>query len=304
MTETQLLDDVPEFLSIESMFKAIPAEESGKRFIYFEASNEKVDQQNERVMAKALEESADHYKKFGNVDIDHYSLIGKPNPRTGYVGIPNAELYEIGRPTEVRIEARRTFVKAQLYSGDTDLAKNANMVWDSMTSLNPPARWYPSVGGAVLAKSVQIDPETKNKIAVVEKVRWTNVALSRTPVNQNLPTAQVVPFGALAKCWGPAGLMLSKALEAGTSTNVATLTGGAALGTQSLDMGRRIKNYEEFRDELIKADKAGRIDPNAGLEGVISYSSRHFGLPLDEASEYTARFVRDLQHGLKQRSKS
>ena len=304
MNETQLLDEVPDFLCIESMFKAIPAEESGQRFIYFEASNEKVDQQNERVMAKALEESADHYKKFGNVDIDHYSLIGKPNPRTGYVGIPNAELYEIGRPVQVRIEARRTFVKAQLYSGDTDLAKNANMVWDSMTNLNPPARWYPSVGGAVLAKSVQIDPDTKNKIAVVEKVRWTNVALSRTPVNQNLPTAQTVPFGALAKCWGPAGLMLSKALEAGTSTNVATLTGGAALSMQSLDAGRRIKNYEEFRDALIKADKEGRIDPQSGLEGVISYSSQHFGLPLDEASEYTARFVRDLQHGLKQRSKS
>jgi hypothetical protein len=302
MDDTQLLADIPDFLKIESMFKAIPAEEGGDRFIYFEASNEKVDQQNERVMAKALEDSADHYLKFGNVDLDHYSLLGKPNPRTGYVGLPNHELYEIGRPTQVRIEGRRTFVKSQLYSGDTDLAKNANMVWDSMTNLNPPARWYPSVGGAVLAKSVQIDPETKNKIGVVEKVRWTNVALSRTPVNQNLPTAQTIPFDALAKCWGASGLDFAKALEAGYGTDSASLTGGAALGKQSLDTGKPA-NYFDFRDRLAGDMRSGLLaKPNA--RDIVKHCARHFGLSLDEAAEYTERFMRDLKVGLNKRSKS
>ena len=301
MEDTQLLADIPEFLTIESMFKAIPAEEGGDRFIYFEASNEKLDQQNERVLAKALEDSAQHYLKFGNVDLDHYSLLGKPNPAKGWVGLPNPEQYEIGRPTDVRFEGRRTFVKAQLFSGDSALAKNANMVWESMTALTPPAHWFPSVGGAVLEKSVQIDPETKNKIAVVGKVRWTNVALSRTPVNQNLPTAQTIPFGALAKCWGASGLMFAKALEAGYGTNVANLTGGAALGMQSLD--RKPANYFDFRDRLA-GDLRGKSLKNPGASDIVKHCAQHFGLSLDEAAEYTERFMRDLKAGLNKRSKS
>lgn len=301
MEDTQLLADIPEFLTIESMFKAIPAEEGGDRFIYFEASNEKLDQQNERVMAKALEDSAEHYLKFGNVDLDHYSLLGKPNPAKGWIGLPNPEQYELGRPVDVRIEGKRTFVKAKLFRGDSDLAKNANMVWSSMTEIDPPKRWYPSVGGAVLAKSVQIDPETKNKIAVVEKVRWTNVALSRTPVNQNLPTAQTIPFGALAKCWGASGLMFAKALEAGYGTDVAHLTGGAALGMQSLD--RKPANYFDFRDRLA-GDLRGKSLKNPGASDIVKHCAQNFGLSLDEAAEYTERFMRDLKAGLNKRSKS
>ena len=301
MNEAQLLAEVPDFLSIESMFKAVPAEEAGERFIYFEASNEKVDQQNEKVMAKALEESADHYLKFGNVDIDHYTLLGKPNPARGYAGIPNPELYEIGRPVDVRIEGRRTFVKAQLYKGDNDLAANANMVWDSMTVLSPPRRWYPSVGGAVLAKSVQIDPETKNKVAVIEKVRWSNVALSRTPVNQNLPMAQTVPFGALAKCWTGTGLMLSKALEASYATDAAGKTGGAALGMQSLDGA---SSYFDFRDKLAGAMRKGEVGKNPGVHDLVKYAVKNFGMSLDEAAEMVERFTRDLKMGLNKRSKA
>lgn len=300
MNEAQLLADIPEFLSIESMFKATPAEESGRRFIYFEASNEKLDQQNEKVMAKALEESASHYTKFGNIDLDHYSLLGKPNPAKGYVGLPNPELYEIGRPVEVRVDGRRTFVKGELYQGDTKIAENANMVWDSMTKLSPPARWYPSVGGAVLSKSIQVDPETKNKIAVIEKVRWTNVALSRTPVNQNLPMAQTVPFGALAKCWTGAGLNFAKALEASYATDAVGKTGGAALGMQSLDGAPA--NYFDFRDRLAGDMRRGAVGKNPGVRDLVKHAVKTFGISLDEAAEMVERFMRDLKSGLNKRS--
>lgn len=297
MNDAQLLDEVPEFLSIGSMFKAVPAQEAGKRFIYFEASNEKLDQQGEKVLAKALEESADIYLKHGNVDLDHYSLIGKPNPAKGYAGLPDYTSYEIGRPVAVRIENRQTFVKAELYAGDTPLAANANMVWESMTALNPPARWYPSVGGAVMAKSMQFDPDTQARVAVIEKVRWTNVALSRTPVNQNLPTAGTVPFGALAKCWTPNGLVLSKALTAGYETDSAAMTGGSALRVQSLGGVPPIASYFDFRHRigsyLSKANEGGK-DWGSAKE-IIAYSAKKFGVSLDEASEWTARFLRDLQ---------
>lgn len=191
----QLLSGIPEYLSIEMMLKATPAQEGDKRFVYLEASREARDLQNDVVLAKALEESADHYLKFGNIDIDHKSMptVAKMH------GIERPDLWEVGAPVEVRVNGASTFVKAQLFTGDTDLAQNANMVWDSMTKLNPPRKWYPSVGGKILAKSIRIDDKTGDKYGVVSGVRWTNVAISQQPVNQHVGGIQTIPFGVLAK---------------------------------------------------------------------------------------------------------
>ncbi len=296
LTDDQLLAEVPDFLSIESMFKALPAEEAGRRFIYFEASNEGVDQQGEVVLAKALEASADHFLKFGNIDIDHYTLIGRPNPAKGFPGLPDFESYEIGRPVAARIESKRTFVKAELYQGSTPQAAKANEVWESMTSLTPPKRWYPSVGGAVLAKSVRIDPDTKDKVAVVEKVRWTNVGMSRTPVNQHLPHASTIPFGALAKSWTGSGFAFGKALTAGYGTDSAGMTGGRALARQSLD--RRVHNYFDFRETLAKAIKTGRVRP-VNTQSMMTYCVKEQGMSQDEAAEHVERFTRDISTNLR-----
>lgn len=291
--DEQLLAGTPDFFSINTLLKATPHQEGGERFIYFEASNEGVDQQNEKVLAKALEDSASHFLKFGNIDIDHYTLIG------ARAGIPNPMSYEIGRPVDVRIEGDKTFVKAQLYSGNTELAANANMVWESMTALNPPARWYPSVGGAVLAKSVEIDPATKNKVAVVKRVRWTNVGLSRTPVNQHLPEASALPVATFAKSLQ--GFVIAKALEASHATDAAMKTGGAALGMQSLDTGAP-HSYFDFRERMAAALKSGKVQKQT-MEGLIDYASKQFSLQPDEAAEWVDRFLSDLKSSLSTRSK-
>lgn len=291
--DEQLLAGTPDFFSINTLLKATPHQEGGDRFIYFEASNEGVDQQNEKVLAKALEDSASHFLKFGNIDIDHYTLIG------ARAGIPNPMSYEIGRPVDVRIEGDKTFVKAQLYSGNTELAANANMVWESMTALNPPARWYPSVGGAVLAKSVEIDPATKNKVAVVKRVRWTNVGLSRTPVNQHLPEASALPVATFAKSLQ--GFVIAKALEASYATDAAMKTGGAALGMQSLDTGAP-HSYFDFRERMAAALKSGKVQKQT-MEGLIDYASKQFSLQPDEAAEWVDRFLSDLKSSLSTRSK-
>lgn len=291
VSDADLLSGVPEFLSIEAMFKAIPAEESGQRFVYMEASNEARDLQNERVLAKALEDSADYYLKFGNLDLEHYSLIGKPNPKKGWAGIPNPELYEIGRPVAVRVDKGRTFVKAQVYTGEGPTTENANMFWASLTSQNPPARWYPSVGGVPLAKSVQVDKSSGERIAVVEKVRWTNIGMSRTPVNPDLPVAQTVPFDALAKSLAAGGFVI-KGLEAGYGTDSAQLAGGAALRKQSLD--RVPKNYFDLRERLAGAVRTGKLGKKCNAEGMHAYCIKEFGLSHDEAAEHVERFMRDL----------
>lgn len=295
MSDEQLLAGIPDFLSVETMLKATPAQEGEERFVYIEASNEGRDQQNEVVLAKALEESADHFLKFGNIDIDHKSMP----PIAAMHGIANPVEWEIGVPVETHVDGRSTFVKARLYSGDTPLAARANMVWDSMTKLSPPKKWYASVGGKPLAKSVRLDPETGDKVGVVSKVRWTNLALTAQPVNQHVSGVSTQPFGVLAKSWCD-GFVFSKALEASYATDAAGKTGGAALGMQSLDGAPH--SYFDFRERMAAALKGGKVVKQS-FDGLMAYAAKQFNLSADEAAEWVDRFLSDLKSGLSNRSK-
>jgi len=289
--EQSLLDALPSYLSISNMLKATPVSEGGERFVYLEASNETLDQQGEIVLAKALQDSADYFLKFGNLDIDHYTQIG------ARAGIPNYELYEIGRPVDVAFRDGSTFVKGQIYSGSGPVAEKANAFWSSLTELNPPARWYPSVGGSVIGKSIIIDPKTKEKRAVINKVRWTNIGFSKTPVNPNLATVSTVPFGALATSWCASGFDLSKALESSYGTDSSALSGGAALRKQSLEPG--LLSYWDFRDALADLIRKGKVSGGKPAEWV-KVARKRFGLSLDEAAAYVERFLGDLQRRRKQ----
>lgn len=295
MNEAQRNSATPDYLSIGTMLKARPSEELGERFIYLEASREGVDQQNECVLAKALEDSADHFLKFGNIDIDHKTM---PSVARMY-GIEDPESWEVGRPEEVRIDGGVTLVKARLYQGDTPLAARANMVWESMTRLNPPARWYASVGGATLAKATGVDQATRSKVNYVTKVRWSNLAISRQPVNQHVAAASTIPFGVLAKCWTPAGFDMAKALEASYATDVTQLTGGGAFGMQSID--GPASSYFSFRDALSAALLDGRDRIIQSADGMADYAMQKFGLSRDEAAEWVSRFWSDLKNSLTKR---
>jgi hypothetical protein len=33
-----------------------------------------------------LQESADYFLKFGNIGLEHFTVLGRPNPRTGFKG--------------------------------------------------------------------------------------------------------------------------------------------------------------------------------------------------------------------------
>lgn len=283
MNDAAMLAEIPEYITLGSAFlKAVPAEEAGERFLYMEASNEDPDHQHEVVLQKALEDSASYFLRHGNIDLSHYTLLG---PKAG---IANHYEYEIGKPVDVRVQGDRTFVKAQLYKGDSAMARNANMVWDSLTKQSPPARWYPSVGGAVLAKSVRIDPDTKAKVGVVERVRWSNIALDRMPVNKTVPEISTLPVGTFAKSLG--GFVIAKALEAGTATDAAALTGGGALGKQSLD--RTIHSYWDFREVLAGALRRGKVRPKLAAAQRYALS---LGLDPDSASDFVERFFHDMK---------
>lgn len=296
MCDDAMLCAVPEFISLGGLLKATPSVEGEDRVLYFEASNEDLDHQNEIILQKALAESADYYLRHGNIDLSHYSILG---PKSG---VSNFMEYEIGKPVDVRMEGARTFVKSLLYRGDSPMARNANMVWDSLTKQSPPSRWYPSVGGSVLGKSIKLDPETGAKVAVIDKVRWNNVALDRCPVNKTVPEVSTTAEGVFAKSLD--GFVL-KALEASYSTNVAGLTGGGALGKQSLD--KTIKQtipggYWDFRERMAGDIKTGRIK-SMNARGLVSHATGEYGVDASTAAEWVEAFLRDLHTNLKRKRK-
>lgn len=294
LSDEALLGTVPDYLSISQMLKATPLVEGGQRYVYLEASNETQDQQDEVILAKALADSSGFFLQFGNLDIDHYTMIG---PR---LGLANANLYEIGRPLDVKTAAGKTFVKGQIMSGTGPAAQQANIFWSSLVDVSPPQRWYPSVGGSVLEKAVEVDPASRRKRVVIKRTRWCNVGFSKTPVNANVPTVGTVPFGVLAKSFCAAGIDITKALTAGYGTDAAQLSGGAALRTQSLH-GAPV-TYMVLRDRL-SADVSAQVKAGArpSANDLVALASRDYGLPEDEAAEFVERFLRDLRIQLKKK---
>lgn len=274
-----------DYLVVTDCLKATPVTEGGERFIYVEASNESLDQQNEIVLAKALADSVDYFLKFGNLDIDHVSQIGAMR------GIPDYTLYEIGRPVDARIDDRgkATFVKGQIYAGEGNVAEKANQFWDSLTKLNPPARWYPSVGGSVLSKAVEIDAKTKTKRTVVEKVRWCNLGFSKTPVNPAVPTVSTVPIGNLAK-----------ALTAGYGTDSAALSGGSAMRIQSLSGIPH--SYWDARDAMSEQLRKLSGSPKDRVRRLVGWMTQRWGLSADEAAGWVERLLTDLENGRRKKS--
>jgi len=294
-----LLSDIPDFIALPLLLKATPAEEGSERFLYMEASNEQPDFQREVVLSKALNDSAGYYLRHGNVDISHYTVLG---PRSG---LANFLEYEIGRPVDVRVDGATTFVKASLYRGDSPMARNADMVWSSLTRQSPPQRWYPSVGGKVLGKSVRLDPKTGDKYGVVEKVLWTNTALDRNPINHSLPEAQLVASSVFMKSLG--GFVMTKALEAGYGTTPETMTGGGALRKQSLHgaNGNGLIEYFALRDRLsddIRVHRFGARAMDPSRDEVIAWLKGEYGLDDEQAAATVERFVRDLQERRQRRA--
>jgi hypothetical protein len=286
MNDASLLADIPDYIALGGFLKASASADGGRRLLYMEASNEGSDYQNEVVLQKALHDSSDYFMRHGNVDLEHYSILGPAGPAKG-----DYATYEIGKPCEVSMRGAQTFVKAELFKGESPMAKNANMVWDSLTRQTPPCRWYPSVGGAVMAKGVRIDPVTQMRTAVIEKVRWNNIGLTRTPVNRSVPEASAIPIGVFAKALN--GFVLAKTLTSGYGTDDATLTGGASLRKQSL-AGKPF-SYFDWRERISKSIRDGKVGRNPGARELVDHSMKTYALSAADAAEHVHHFLTDLK---------
>ncbi len=297
LSDSQLLANSPDFIVMGSLFKASPMEEGGKRILFIEASDEsEPDFQNEIVLQQALADQTDYYLKYGNIDLSHYTLMGPSKSPDGKVnpGIPNHLDYEIGKPIEVRLDGAKTYVKAELYQGDSAQAKNANTVWDSLTKQQPPKRWYASVGGAVMRdfNEVKTDPITGKRITVIKKVRWNNIALDSNPINRTVGEVSAAPMAVFAKSLN--GFVMKTLDAGGYGTDVATLEGGAALRMDSVDN----KPYSYWQDYIAGGIRDKSIPPRQIKQHLISLGFRD-----QEAEQITNQFLTDLQQHLRNRRK-
>jgi len=273
--------------------KAVPKLEAGQRIIYCEPSNEGTDLEGERVLREALRDSRDYFLAKGNFDIDHLTIRGYQMPH-----IDNPRLWEIGRPTEVRFDDRRTFVKGFIYQGTGPMAQKANEFWSSLTELEPPMVWYPSVGGHIREAGTILPKGEAVPVRAIRKVFWNNVGFSREPVNPTVPGVSLMPLGEFAKCWIGAGSRLdytpvAKAIDAGYGTDVASLTGGGALRRESLHGDPR---YRAAVVRLEGAMRTGDLAPRGDKLTVcdlVDYLMDQ-GLVQDEALTIVRQFLSDL----------
>ena len=289
MDEQTLLESLPAHIGFDLMLKATPVADGGKRFVYIEAASEAQDQQGQVLLVKSLQDSVDHFRKFGIIDLEHKSMPSVAER----LGIEDPEAWRIGLPVEVKFKDGKTFVKGEIFQGDDDLCRRANTVWAGMTKVSPPHRYYASVGGSVLAKCIKVDAKG-SRVSVITKARWNNLALTTEPVNNQLSaTASATPIGVFAKSLD--GFVIKALDSAGAGTNMATLSGGAALGVQSLDGA--IKSYYDFRELLAYAISTKSVGQTK--KALVDFSVKQFGLDSKEAAGWVGRFLGDLKNGLK-----
>ncbi len=298
-----------EFLAVHLPFlKATPHTEGDDRFIFCEASNQSYDQESDEILKSALEGSSGYYQENGNVDVDHLTILGYR------IGLRNPHLYEIGRPAEVRFAGKSTLVKAKLYRGEGPAAEMANYVWSTF-ALDPPMRWFPSVGGDKRGVKKIVDPATGLHKSVVTKVLWKNLALSKQPQNLSVPAVSTIGFDEFAKGVllaganvddGPCLGTCCKAITALPSpTDVGQRTGGAALAPQSLHGARRFDNDPQLRDvQYVKAAAAyvKGLGSNAcehtnrkpSLQAIVDHFETCGGMDASAARHAATRLLRQI----------
>ena len=253
-----------------TFLKARPAVEGDKRFVYMEPSNERRDSEGEVVLKKALQDSVDYFLQFGNIDIDHLTLVGFK------LGMENPREWEIGKPVDVKFNP--FVVKAELYQGEA--AKKANWVWETMTGQTPPMPWFPSVAGRFPVR------EQDGRGAKVVKVMWNNIGISREPINHAVKPVSLTPDEFM------------KAVTAGYGTNSAGLMGGGALRRQSLQ-GAPQKPYNLVASRYLKAIVGGvagcdHVRHPATPEKISAHFEECEQVEKGCAKAYTDRLIKEI----------
>lgn len=273
----------------------------GRRIVYFEASRDGVvDREGDIVAADALWASRKVFLEQGNLDLNHWSWLGNP------IGTGARPEYVIGLPLEVKRQGRSIYVKGEIFSNRTPPPPGsagdwANWFWHSITQMDPPQRWYPSVFGSI--KAVEHDTVRGKRVRRITAVEWFSVGFAQRAQHPELPPVSTEPMGPLAKAvqvrpdeGARAGVEVmdlstfAKALTVGVPvTDSAAKEGVQAMTPESLD--RRVKKivpYEKLRGRVLRAILRGRVAPK---RAVIAQAFQKLGCDPGTAREYTERLL-------------
>jgi hypothetical protein len=220
--------------------KSLQRDNNGNVIFEVEASNENLDEDQQRVLQTALLKTKDHFLKNGVVSKDHKHRTFRPN---GTFDIH--EDFVIGEPLDVFTRGTSTMVRGLLYANNSH-AQNFIKLLDAGSS-----RVKASVGG-LLPRVRKTIEENGKKIGEVISVLWDDLALTITPVN---PTVE--PAVSMAKSLSSSEFV--KALSVGYGTDSATFTGGRALTKEDVGYVTLISINDKAIASLISALADGSV---------------------------------------------
>ena len=191
-------------------------EETDKKIIYLEASNESEDVQKDVVIQTALKKAQDFFLKNGVLSWDHQHKV-KDDPE-----------FVIGEPLDVGFtDNGATLVKGMLY----EYNNRAMSLWNNIQSQS--TRFGASIGGYVLGKSMN----------EIQEVFWDEVAITYKPVNRDtMGKVQLMPFDDLMK-----------ALTAGSGVDASKFTGGRALTPENLQGNNNKRKSFTIDNTVLKS---------------------------------------------------
>lgn len=282
---------IPLIVSLPGVAKA--QQMDGRRFVYFEATREGViDREGEEVAADALWRSRDLFLQQGNLDINHFSWLGNP------YGTGARPEYVIGLPLEVARRGPSIYVKGEIFSNRTPPPPGSNgewaeWFWHSLTAMDPPMRWFPSVFGQIRPGGVQVVTKGGRTYRRITDVEWFSVGFAQRAQHPELPPVSLEPMGPLAKAaaypqgevrrlggwllgWGA----FAKALSVGLPvTDSALKRGVQALARESL---------EGVLSHVTEQVLRGRVPPK---RRAIAKALEEWGLPPEDALAEASRML-------------
>ena len=270
----------------------------GRRYVYFEASREGViDREGEEVAVDALWRSKDLFLDQGNLDINHFSWLGNP------YGTGARPEYVIGLPVGVARKGPSIFVKGEIFSSRTPPPPGSNgewadWFWHSLTELDPPMRWFPSVFGQIKPGGVELVKRGGKTYRRITDVEWFSVGFAQRAQHPALPPVSLEPMGPLAKAAAyphgevarVGGVRLSwrafaKALSVGVPVTDAPLERGVqALAPEDL---------EGAVHHVLERVLRGRVPPK---REAIAKALEDWGVPKAVAVRAARRLLRQVGH--------
>lgn len=230
------------------------------------------DRQNDKIVLKAFDEDCiNGFLHDGVIDYDHISLLGK-------TALEKAEAI-IGQPESFFVDEKRgvPVCNGFLFRGNKYVD---NVILPALMANSKV--FGASLGGRILQKSMETDPKEKTRINTITKISLKHIAI--TPLQKAVHQGTIVKlrkseddtvegadlhfddFDMFIKSVNDEDL-LQKALIAGTASDIAQMSGGQVLQSQSLEGANNSINKERIKyswpfilDDLIKGEIGGKTE--------------------------------------------